>query len=60
MKTPHTSSALLTTDLIERFAEVGMQESLDALVICKFFDPCGSGTWYATEYDPEPRLFFGY
>lgn len=28
-------------------------------VIAKFFDPCGSWTWYATEYDPKDRLFFG-
>jgi hypothetical protein len=26
----------------------------------KFFNPCGAGTWYATEYDPETRIFFGY
>ncbi len=25
----------------------------------KFFDPTGSWTWYATEYDPEEKLFFG-
>lgn len=25
----------------------------------KVFDPCSSWTWYATEYDPQERLFFG-
>lgn len=26
-------------------------------VIVKFFDPTGSWTWYATEYDGEDRFF---
>jgi len=26
----------------------------------KLFNPCGSQTWYLTEYDPEQRLAFGY
>ena len=26
----------------------------------KFFNPQGAGTWYATEYDPVDRIFFGY
>ena len=26
----------------------------------KIFDPCGRLTYYATEYDPEERIFFGY
>jgi hypothetical protein len=29
-------------------------------VVAKFFNPCGRGTWYATEYDPDERMFFGY
>ncbi len=28
--------------------------------MAKFFNPCGAGTWYATEYDPVQRKFFGY
>ena len=31
----------------------------DAIVHAKFFTPEGSWTWYATEYDPETRMFFG-
>jgi hypothetical protein len=28
------------------------------LVVAKLFDPCGSATWYFTEYDPvEKRAF---
>jgi hypothetical protein len=28
--------------------------------VAKFFNPTGAGTWYATEYDPKDRIFFGY
>ncbi len=52
---------LLTKDLKIRFARVGCQEEqVDPLVIAKFFDPTGGATWYATEYYPAERLFFGY
>jgi len=52
---------LLTKELEARFKEVGSQENVkDPIVIAKFFNPTGSGTWFATEYDPENRLFFGY
>jgi len=53
---------LMTAELERRFAEVGRQEGkgFDALVIAKFFDPCGSWTWLATEFCPEGRIFFGY
>ena len=30
----------------------------EAVAQVKFFDPCGSWTWYATEFDGED-LFFG-
>jgi hypothetical protein len=26
----------------------------------KFFNPCGAATWYATEYDAEERMFYGF
>jgi len=29
-------------------------------VIAKFFNPAGAGNWYATEYDPRNKMFFGY
>ena len=32
----------------------------DAPVVLKIFDPCSNWTWYATEYDPEQRIFFGF
>jgi len=47
---------LLTKGLLERFAKVGRQEeTADPIVVAKFFNPTGAGTWYATEYDPEEK-----
>ena len=52
---------LLTKALKKRFLKVGSQEEIyDPLVIAKFFNPAGAGHWYATEYSPEEKLFFGY
>ncbi len=52
---------LLTPELLRRFAKIGRQEEVkDPIVVAKFFNPIGVGTWYATEYDPESRCFFGY
>jgi hypothetical protein len=52
---------LLTKELLTRFAKLGRQEdSSDPIVVAKFFNPSGAGTWYATEYDPKSREFFGF
>ena len=52
---------LMTKTLERRFAQVGSQENVkDPLIIAKYFNPTGAGTWYAVEYDPEDRTFFGY
>lgn len=52
---------LITKTLEKRFQEVGSQEHIaDPIVIAKFFTPVGGATWYATEYDPEERICFGY
>jgi hypothetical protein len=52
---------LLTKQLLSRFKKVGSQEnSKDPIVIAKFFNPTGAGTWYATEYNPNDKIFFGY
>ena len=52
----------MTKELEKRFAQVGSQEGkgFDALVIGKYFHPASNWTWYATEYDPEDHVFFGY
>jgi hypothetical protein len=31
----------------------------DAIVRVKYFHPMSGWTWYATEYDPKTRTFFG-
>ena len=52
---------LLTKEILKRFAKVGRQEHVkDPIVIAKFFNPQGAGTWLATEYDPVDKIFFGY
>lgn len=54
---------LLTQELLTKFKKVGRDESTevgDKLVVAKFFDPTGAATWYATEYDPVNRTFFGF
>lgn len=52
---------LLTKELLNRFQEVGGQENVkDPLIIAKFFNSTGAGTWYATEYEQETQMFFGY
>ncbi len=51
----------MTRGLGRRFAKVGRQRNeKDPVVIGKFFNPAGSGNWYATEYDSKSRMFFGY
>ena len=58
---PQHKMNLMTKDLECRFKEVGSQENIpDPVVIAKYFDPCGAGTWYAIEYNPIERIFFGY
>ena len=52
---------LLTKELEKRFKKVGSQENVkDPIVIAKFFNPSGPGTWWVTEYDPKEKIFFGY
>ncbi len=52
---------LLTKQLVDRFQQVGRQEDKsDPVIIAKFFNPTGAGTWYATEYNPSDKTFYGY
>ncbi|MBE0651671.1 MAG: DUF2958 domain-containing protein [Bacteroidales bacterium] len=52
---------LMTNELHRRFREIGSQENdKDPIVIVKYFNPSGAGTWYATEYDETTKIFFGY
>lgn len=54
---------LLTSAVLKAFEKQGdcsEKESKDVKVIAKFFNPQGAGTWYATEYNPTERIFFGF
>ena len=52
---------LLTKEIATRLPPLGSQDGLgyDAVAHLKLFTPDSSWTWYATEYDPDQRLFFG-
>ena len=54
---------LITKTLEKRFAKIGSQENTplkDQIVVAKFFNPTGTGTWFLTEYNPESQVAFGY
>lgn len=52
---------LLTKEIEQMLPQLLSQDgNPDARVYVKFFSPLHRWTWYATEYDPEQRLFFGY
>lgn len=52
---------LLTKEIEKKLPALYSQEKVaDPLCIVHFFNPTGSGDWYATEYDPVQRLFFGW
>ena len=53
---------LLTKEIRRKLPKLYTNENKkpeDTQVIVKFFDPCGSWTWYVTEFDGEDR-FFGF
>lgn len=35
-------------------------DAADKIIQVHYFNPSGAGNWYAVEYSPEDRLFFGY
>ena len=54
---------LLTKAILQKLPPLYSQDGKkpeEVLVPVKFFHPMGSYTFYATEYDPERREFFGY
>ena len=52
---------LLTKEILDQFKKIWSHENdNDPIVIAKFFNPTGIGTWYATEYDATEGIFFGY
>lgn len=49
---------LLTKEIIKRFERQRiLPKAKDPEIIAKFFDPCGSWTWYATEFDGKDTFF---
>jgi hypothetical protein len=50
---------LLTKEILAAFPEFGSTDGQgdSAKVVVKFFDPTGSWTWYATEFDGEDTFF---
>ncbi|MBP9779803.1 DUF2958 domain-containing protein [Candidatus Gracilibacteria bacterium] len=52
---------LLTKELLQKFNTLGSQENVsDPIIVAKYFHPASSWTWFATEFDIESRIFFGY
>jgi len=52
---------MLTKEILARIPGLDRDEDVyDPIVHVKFFNPMGRWTWYATAYDPEEELFFGY
>jgi hypothetical protein len=52
---------LLTKEVLEKLPPLYSQENVkDPMVQVKFFHPSSSWTWYAIEYDPKEKLFFGW
>ena len=51
---------LLTKELLKKLPPLYSKDGDEnANAIVKFFAPVGNWTWYATEYCPETRTFFG-
>lgn len=52
---------LLTKEILSKLPALYAQDGkgMNATAYVKFFDPCGSWTWFGTEFDPETRTFFG-
>ena len=46
--------------LMKAYPLRSQEREKDPMVVAKFFNPCGSGTWLVTEYDPSDKLAFGY
>jgi hypothetical protein len=54
---------LMTKELEAAFAAQGYTDEMepeDIKVIAKYFCPWGAASWFAVEYYPDGRIFFGY
>lgn len=51
---------LMTEGLRKQFKEIGSQEDTpNPIIIVKYFNPTGAGTWWITEFDGDD-LLYGY
>jgi hypothetical protein len=51
---------LLTKEILNKIPDIKEQESSeDPIVYIKFFHPMNNWYWFATEYNPEEKIFFG-
>ena len=50
---------LLTKEILKKLPPINKQDGkgYDAIAYVKFFDPQGSWTWYATEFDGQDTFF---
>ena len=50
---------LMTKTIARTLPAIGSHDGLgmDAVARVKFFNPCGAGTWYATEFDGRDMMF---
>ena len=50
---------LLTQEIRKSIPKLYAQDGKgnDAVIHVKFFNPCGAGTWYATEFDGKDTFF---
>lgn len=58
---------LINKEIIKRFKEYPLysqdDKGMDSVVLVKYFNPCGAGTWYITEAEEQDDgnwLLFGY
>jgi hypothetical protein len=51
---------LITKAIIERSRKLGAQDVADPIVIAKFFNPTGAGTWFLISYDDQQKVMFCY
>jgi len=52
---------MLTKEILKAVPKLYAQDGkgMEAIAYAKFFNPCGDGTWYMTEYDPIEGRAFG-
>jgi hypothetical protein len=46
--------------LFKDYPLYSQEEAADPLIVAKLFDPCGSASWWITEYDAIEKIAFCY